>query len=38
VVASPATLHDEPLCPASERGFRFVQAADLKPDVTASRS
>ena len=38
VAAGLATLHDEPFRPASESGFRFVHAADLKPDVTAGRS
>jgi hypothetical protein len=38
VAASLATLHDEPLGPASESGFRFVHAANLKPDVAAGRS
>ena len=35
VAASFAALHDEALGPASESGFRFVHAANLKPDMTA---
>src|SRR5271163_4808207 len=38
VAASLAALHDKPFGPALESGFRFVHAADLKPDVTAGRS
>ena len=37
MAAGLTALHDEPLGSASESGFRFVHAANLKPDMTARR-